>query len=502
MPQRRYRITAPRRAILPLVSLICAWLALALPVGAAEDGRLTASGRDLVAPTASVSPPTSTLPADSRYVAQTGHYLHGAFLAYWQENGGAVRFGYPLSEEFVARGADGVRRTVQIFDNARFELHRGTDGTARVELGQLGREVLGGQVFPAVAPFASTPDRAYFAATGHSLGGDFLAFWQANGALAFLGYPLSEPVVSGDRTVQHFERGRLEATSDGPVRLAALGAELVGRRGWPLPARISLTLSPPTPGQGTTTIADLFSDRLLDVISARYDDRPVTFFGVGNYHRAFIGVGPDQPVGTHRLTVEVRDGGPAGGPKTLTLDLAVRETAFPRDRIIVPPDQGDLLDPAVGARELAIVGPLYATFTPRARWSGPFLMPAQGPITTEFGEMRAYDDGPFNSWHGGLDIGADEGASIVAPAPGRVVYTGKLDIRGNLTVIDHGLGIVTFYFHQSQILVQVGQEVQAGDLIGRVGTTGLSTGPHLHWEVRVEGIPVSPLQWVQGNGVR
>jgi murein DD-endopeptidase MepM/ murein hydrolase activator NlpD len=129
-------------------------------------------------------------------------------------------------------------------------------------------------------------------------------------------------------------------------------------------------------------------------------------------------------------------------------------------------------------------------------------MPAQGPITTEFGEVRAYNDGPFNSWHNGLDIGADEGAPIVALAPGRVVYAGRLDIRGNFTAIDHGLGILTCYFHQSEILVQVGQTVQAGDLIGRVGTTGLSTGPHLHWEVRVEGIPVSPWQWVEGAGVR
>ena len=112
--------------------------------------------------------------------------------------------------------------------------------------------------------------------------------------------------------------------------------------------------------------------------------------------------------------------------------------------------------------------------------------------------MRAYNDGPFASWHNGLDIGAPEGAPIVAPAAGRVVYTGRLAIRGEFTAIDHGLGVLTCYFHQSAILVAPGQLVEAGDLIGRVGTTGLSTGPHLHWEVRVLGAPVSPLQWVEG----
>jgi murein DD-endopeptidase MepM/ murein hydrolase activator NlpD len=495
-------IALPRRAVLRMLPGLCGWLILARPVRAAEDGQLALPGNEPHAPSASLPPPTGVLPDDISYVAETGHYVRGAFLDYWRENGGPARFGYPLSEEFVARGTDGLRRTVQIFDNARLELHREADGTARVELGQLGREDLGGQVFPGGAPFVAAPDRVYFAETGHVLIGDFLAFWRANGGLAFLGYPLSERLTSGDHAMQYFERGILEATSDGPVRPVALGADFVSGLGWPLPARLALGLSPSAPGQGTTTIADLFADRPFEVAGARYDDRPVTFFGVGNYYRAFIGIAPDQRVGAHRLTVDVRDSGPAGGPKTLALDLAVRETAFPRERIVLPPDQDDLLDPAVGERELAIVTPLYAIFTPQALWSAPFKMPAQGPITTEFGEIRAYNDGPFNSWHNGLDIGADEGAPIIAPAPGRVVYTGRLDIRGNFTALDHGLGILTCYFHQSQILVQVGQSVQTGDLIGRVGTTGLSTGAHLHWEVRVEGIPVSPWQWVQGAGVR
>jgi hypothetical protein len=426
--------------------------------------------------------------------------LRGAFRDFWLANGGAAQFGSPLSEEYTARGTDGVRRTTQLFDRARFEFHDDGSGNWYVTLGHLGREALGGQSFPPVPEFVPTGERAYIAATEHSLANGFLGYWLANEGERYLGYPLSEELAVSGRVVQHFERGRLEYDpATGAVGPAALGQELLVARGWPRPTRISLTLSIPAPGQGQTTIAELFADRPLTVVSARLDDRPLTFFGGDIYYRAFIGLGPDTPVGTHTLNLQVRD---SDGIKPLTLPLSVRETPFPRDRVYLPPDQGELLDPAVAERELRIVTPLYAIYTPTPSWSGPFIMPAQGPITTEFGEVRAYNDGPFNSWHNGLDVGAPQGAPIVAPAPGRVVYTGTLPIRGNFTAIDHGLGILTCYFHQSEILVAVGQSVQTGDLIGRVGTTGLSTGAHLHWEVRVEGIPVSPWQWVQGAGVR
>jgi len=495
--------SAPRPPATALRALLLALglcLALTTPLRAADDEASSLARREPPPPTASVPPPSGTLPAGTDYLAQTGHYLRGTFRDFWLANGGAATFGYPLSEEYAARGADGQRRTTQLFDRARFELHLDGSGTWQVLLGQLGREALGGQTFPPIPEFPSTNERAYIAATGHSLANGFLAYWLANDGERLLGYPLSEELPNGSRVVQHFERGRLEYDpATGAVAPAALGQELLVARGWPRPARISLTLSLPTPGQGQTTTAELFADRPLTVLSARLDDRPVTFFGSGIYYRAFIGLGPDTPVSTHALSVEVRD---TTGTKTLNLAFPVLETNFPRDRVYLPPDQGELLDPAVAERELQIVNPLYQIYTPNPLWSGPFIMPAQGPITTEFGEVRAYNDGPFNSWHNGLDIGAPQGAPIIAPAPGRVVYTGTQPIRGNFTAIDHGLGVLTCYFHQSAILVTVGQTVQTGDLIGRVGTTGLSTGAHLHWEVRIQGIPVSPWQWTQGAGVR
>jgi murein DD-endopeptidase MepM/ murein hydrolase activator NlpD len=78
-----------------------------------------------------------------------------------------------------------------------------------------------------------------------------------------------------------------------------------------------------------------------------------------------------------------------------------------------------------------------------------------------------------------------------------VVLAEKLNVRGNAVLIDHGLGVFSGYWHQSKLVVQVGQTVKRGDLIGYVGDTGLVTGAHLHWEMRVGGIAVDPMQWTQ-----
>jgi murein DD-endopeptidase MepM/ murein hydrolase activator NlpD len=118
-------------------------------------------------------------------------------------------------------------------------------------------------------------------------------------------------------------------------------------------------------------------------------------------------------------------------------------------------------------------------------------------LTSYFGTRRSYNESEFANFHTGTDFGGDVGAPIYAPAAGKVVLAEKLIVRGNAVVIDHGLGVFSGYWHQNQLAVVVGQEVQPGDLIGFIGDTGLVTGPHLHWEIRLNGLAVEPLQWVQ-----
>ncbi|MFN2527463.1 MAG: M23 family metallopeptidase [Candidatus Baltobacteraceae bacterium] len=123
--------------------------------------------------------------------------------------------------------------------------------------------------------------------------------------------------------------------------------------------------------------------------------------------------------------------------------------------------------------------------------SAAFIWPAAGPVSSPFGP-RPNPTGPGYDFHPGIDIAADEGAPIHAAAPGRVVQVGPDGGYGNVVVIDHGNGVTTKYGHCSQTFATVGEQVAAGDEIAAVGSTGHSTGPHLHFEVRAGDKPIDP----------
>ncbi|MXX80016.1 MAG: peptidoglycan DD-metalloendopeptidase family protein [Chloroflexi bacterium] len=134
------------------------------------------------------------------------------------------------------------------------------------------------------------------------------------------------------------------------------------------------------------------------------------------------------------------------------------------------------------------------------RWLGRWILPVEGEVTGVFGARRSYDGVMSDQWHHGHDIAAHHGDPIVAPAPGRVVWTGDLAIHGIGVMLDHGAGVYSGYWHMSLIAVHPGDEVDSGDWLGNIGTTGLSTGPHLHWEVIVQGVDVDPVQWTRDDG--
>lgn len=192
-------------------------------------------------------PSTADTPT-SVYFAETGHTLSNAFLTYWRDNGGLAIFGFPISEEFVeVSPTDGKPYTVQYFERNRFEYHPELkDVGYEVLLGLLGRDTTVGRTFPvADAPFESTPSRAYFPKTKHSLSGDFLAYWLDNGGLVIFGYPISEPFVETSKTdgkpylVQYFERNRFELHPEKDpaysVLLGLLGSEFARTRGYIAP---------------------------------------------------------------------------------------------------------------------------------------------------------------------------------------------------------------------------------------------------------------------------
>ncbi|NJN82349.1 MAG: peptidoglycan DD-metalloendopeptidase family protein [Caldilineaceae bacterium] len=188
-----------------------------------------------------------------------------------------------------------------------------------------------------------------------------------------------------------------------------------------------------------------------------------------------------------------------GIPVTRSWQIPVVEGPYDSQEIVLPDDKGDLLDPTVVQEELAKLTNVWSQVSPTLQIWDRFARPIaeEYATTSPFGTRRSYNGGPYASYHAGQDFGAPEGALVLAPAAGVVVLAEALAVRGNAVVIDHGLGVFTGYWHQSQLNVAVGQSVAPGDVLGLVGTTGLSTGNHLHWELRIFGVGVDPMQFLE-----
>ncbi len=199
--------------------------------------------------------------------------------------------------------------------------------------------------------------------------------------------------------------------------------------------------------------------------------------------RALVPVPADTEPGLYPFVLE--------GPE-LEGELLVAAGGYGHENIVLSEEKNALLDRdairAEKTRLLEACGP----WTPERLWNGPWRWPLeQVEVTSKFGTRRAYNGRP-GGWHGGVDLRGKEGTPVYAPAAGVVGLADALYVRGNAVVLRHGLGVCSGYYHLSEFLVEPGQTVQKGDLIGYVGMTGLSTGPHLHWEVRVLGQTTDP----------
>jgi len=227
------------------------------------------------------------------------------------------------------------------------------------------------------------------------------------------------------------------------------------------------------------------------------DNRPLVFVGENGQYWALVGIQAIAQVGPYLLELTATD---ATGKATRTSKLIqVVAGNFATEQITLPPEANKLLDPALIKAENERLSQIVGIFSRQPLWEGLFVVPLRDHlrVTSGFGTRRSYSGGPPTSYHEGLDYGATAGTSVLAAAAGRVALAEELAVRGKAVIIDHGLGVYSGYYHLSEIAVKAGQKVVRGDLIGKVGSTGLSTGSHLHWEIRVGGVYVDPLQWTQ-----
>jgi murein DD-endopeptidase MepM/ murein hydrolase activator NlpD len=253
-----------------------------------------------------------------------------------------------------------------------------------------------------------------------------------------------------------------------------------------------------TARQGKLHVVLVDADEPIDAPQGTFLGQPLTFHlldDVGLMWRALVGVPIRSETGPQTLTLQVSD--PAGNDARASVEVDVAEGRFPRGGTIkLRPDQvAARNDEDAKAKMRAERDEAYAWDHAAQLWQGPMMRPvARGRISSPFGRYRTYSDGK-KSHHTGTDIAAPRGTPVLAANAGEVRVAGAQAIFGNVVIVHHGQGLSTSYNHLSRIDVAVGQRVARGEQVGAVGTTGQSTGPHLHWslvagDVAVDAMPL------------
>jgi hypothetical protein len=272
-----------------------------------------------------------------------------------------------------------------------------------------------------------------------------------------------------------------------------------------------LTLAPSSgwAHQGRTWAAWLRSDEPLVnptlTVLARGDDgetieRTTPFYPVGppedGVWRALRGIELREALGPHPVKIDASDG--AGNAAHLETSVEIRATPFEEGGYIkLSKKQVEARKDEEGIAKMRKErNEAYAVVIPEQHWSGPFLAPVpEARMTSPFGKYRTYSDGR-KSYHTGLDLSLELGAPVLAAAGGQVLVAHEMAIFGNVVIVHHGQGVVTSYNHLDSIAVKEGEQVSAGHLLGTLGSTGQSTGPHLHWGMQIAGVAVDPGEWL------
>jgi murein DD-endopeptidase MepM/ murein hydrolase activator NlpD len=270
-----------------------------------------------------------------------------------------------------------------------------------------------------------------------------------------------------------------------------------GTQGTSLPGVADLTISPLPLKQGKTTEIKASTSQPI-TLSGALIGHPLNFF-------------PSDDGGMVALQGVERMAAPGMVPLLLTSTLADGSTFSIQQNLMLHSEeygadtplqvQDNTIDPAVTGPELDLVVGVVSAAPAEKLWKGAFVPPSPTPdcFTSTFGRLRSYNGSPYSYFHSGSDYCGNDKTPVYAAADGIVVYTGELTVRGNATIISHGRGVYSGYWHQSQINVSVGDVVQAGRVIGVVGDTGRVNGPHLHFEILVGGVQVDPADWLAGK---
>lgn len=227
-----------------------------------------------------------------------------------------------------------------------------------------------------------------------------------------------------------------------------------------------------------------------DLASARWNDRTIRLFAQ-----------PDgKKLGLMPVSVKATPG-PATidflsqhGATLASGKFVVRATRFPSENVHLSSDIEALRSTP---EEIKLLTDFRNGVSDERFWQDPLAPPVEGCVTSPFGVKRLHNGKPTGEFHGGVDQRTPAGDPIRAIADGKIVYAQKFNVLGNAVGLDHGQGLGSMYLHMSKLEVAPGALVKKGDILGYAGSTGRSTGPHLHWVLYANGVNVNPAQWVK-----
>lgn len=181
------------------------------------------------------------------------------------------------------------------------------------------------------------------------------------------------------------------------------------------------------------------------------------------------------------------------GTTLASASITIRKTIFPSQNVTLAP-QIEALHSTT--EEMQTLTTFRDSVSDVKYWQDPLVAPLPGCVISPFGVKRLHNGKATGEFHMGIDQRGAEGTPILAVAAGMVKIVQPFNVLGGTVAIDHGQGLETMYLHMSKLNVELGARLNKGDVIGYVGATGRANGPHLHWVVYVNGVPVNPQQWV------
>ena len=265
-----------------------------------------------------------------------------------------------------------------------------------------------------------------------------------------------------------------------------------------LTAEPIVSLSSTNVKPGSTIKIHLKNRTPLQTCILQFDRKNLTLFPTdarNDQFDGYIGIPRFLTPGTYTLSVITQT--QTSLPEKIEIPITVQDGKFPYSHITLIGTKKTLFEKEdLLSNESKQIEKIFNTLTPKLYISESFIKPAPGKISTGFGAYRIYNQQKETQRHAGIDIVNKINCPIMASNTGKVVFAQSLQTHGNTIIIDHGWGILSIYNHLNAILVSPNQTVKVGERIGLMGSTGLSTGTHVHWGISVQGTRVDPSPWI------